>query len=294
MQPMTRKETVIWILLLVLAVTGPGNLALGNQTANFGYDDYAAILRGFVDDEGMVNYRQLKADRGQLDSFCKSIGNLDRPIYDSWTDQGQIAFWINAYNALTLKAIIDNYPIKPSLLRSIKFPRNSIRQIPGVWDKLQFKVMGQKMTLDQIEHERLRTRFNEPRIHVGLVCAAMGCPPLRNTPYTSDKLNEQLDDQVRKFLSESDKFRIDREKADVSLSSIFKWFGGDFIKTYLPSSGFGDHSDEIKASLNFISRYLPEEKAKYLRDGKYAVVFTDYDWSLNEQKTATITKPESK
>ena len=291
---MTKIKMVIWILLLVFAVTGPGNLALGDQIADFGYDDYAAILRGFVDDEGSVNYRQLKADRSQLDSFCKSIGDLDRAKYYSWTDQGQIAFWINTYNALTLKAIIDNYPIKSSLLRTIKFPRNSIRQIPGVWDKLQFKVMGQKMTLDQIEHERLRAKFNEPRIHVGLVCAAMGCPPLRNTPYIGDKLSVQLDDQVRKFLSEPGKFRIDREKADVSLSSIFKWFGGDFIKTHLPSTGFGDHSDEIKASLNFISRYLPPEKAKYLRDGKYAVVFTDYDWSLNEHKPTTTTKPESK
>ncbi len=253
----------------------------------FSYDDYAAALK-YVDGNGMVNYAGLKADRARLDAFCRSMAAVDRKSFDKWDDSAKIAFWINAYNALTLKAIVDNYPIQAGLVSGLAFPSSSIRQIAGVWDKQQFLVLGKKMTLDQIEHKVLRTEFKEPRIHMAIVCAAMGCPPLRNEPFTGPKLDAQLDDQTRRFLAGKGRFRIDRSAGKVYLSRILSWFSGDFAAKYAPATQ-ADKSPagrdrNTQAVLNFVSRYLPDADAAYLREGRYGIEYLKYDWSLNEQE----------
>ena len=250
---------------------------------NISYDDYAAILRAYVKDNGMVHYRGLKENKYKLISFTESMANTQKSDYDLWTKQEKIAFRINSYNSLTLKAIIDHYPIKASFLSSIRYPKNSIRQISGVWDKIKFTVLGNKVTLDDIEHKILRTEFSEPRIHMALVCAAMGCPPLRNEPYSGEKLDTQLDDQARAFLAKPQNFRIDKEKKRVYLSSIFKWFGKDFTSKYDTDEAFRGHSQEERAVLNFIGTYLDQPDRRFLREGIYEISYIDYDWSLNEQ-----------
>lgn len=245
--------------------------------------DYDATLRAHVDENGMVDYTALQADDARLNAFFQAVAQLDRAVYDGWPSEKQIAFWINVYNGLTLKAIIDHYPIQASRLKSLVYPKNSIRQIPGVWDKLQWQVMGSPVTLDEIEHGMLRENFDEPRIHAALVCAAMGCPPLRNEAYTAERLDEQLNDQMRRFLSHPQKFRIDRGDNTVYLSKIFEWFGGDFVKRYAPSDAFSEHSEVERAVLNAVSQHVPENDRDYLLDGRYAIEYTDYDWTLNEQ-----------
>ncbi len=274
---------------VITAIIGLGMLLLAaDATAvagqGFDYGDYGDVLAAYVNDQGMVDYEGLKAHREKLDAFATALATLDPTVYDQWTEKQKLAFWINAYNALTLQTIINHYPIQSSLFESLLYPKNSIRQISGVWDELQFAVMGQKMTLDHIEHENLRKNFNEPRIHMALVCAAMGCPPLRNEPYVGDRLDAQLDDQTRRFLQNPQKFRIDPVNGRVYLSSIFKWFGQDFIKKYGTDEKFAGKSDAERAVLNFISGYVDEDIAKYLATGKYDVEYLDYDWSLNEQK----------
>ncbi len=249
----------------------------------FSYEAYSAVLSARVDPNGMVDYDALKADAERLNRFARELGWLETETYEQWDQPTRIALWLNAYNALTLKAIVDNYPIKPGVLTSLAFPANSIRQIPGVWDRLTFRVMGTDRTLDQIEHQVLRKRFNEPRIHMALVCAAKGCPPLRREPYRGESLGRQLNDQTRRFLADPTKFRIDRENDVVHLSSIFKWFGKDFVASYKPDRGFGDGSEAQRAVLAFIARYSNDRDATTLRDGEYRVSYLPYDWSLNEQ-----------
>jgi len=249
----------------------------------FSNDEYSSVLAADVDDYGMVNYKGLKAKRGELDSFAASMAALDPNVFAKWSDKRKIAFWINAYNAFTLIAIINNYPIKSTFLGRRLYPGNSIRQIDGVWDELKFRVMGRDMTLDEIEHENLRRYFNEPRIHMALVCAAMGCPSLRNEPFTEEHLDAQLDDQTRRLLGNPLKFRIDREKNRVYLSSIFKWFGTDFEKKYGTDVIVSGNTTE-KAVLNYVSKYLEEKDRQYMRTAKYNVGYLSYDWSLNEQK----------
>jgi len=274
---MKRSMTAV-ALVIVAALSG------AVQAQPFSYGDYADALKTYVNDNGMVNYALLKSHGEKLDSFLNSLAGLNRSAYDGWTEPAKIAFWLNAYNACTLKAIITHYPIRSSFLTSIRFPKNSIRQISGAWDELEFSVMGRPMTLDGIEHGVLRKEFHEPRIHMALVCAAMGCPPLRNEPYTGDRLGDQLDDQARRFLSNPAKFRIAADGGTVYLSPIFKWFGEDFVARYGVEQGYGGHSAVQRATLHFISGYLDKEDARRAPSGDYSISYLDYDWSLNEQK----------
>ena len=247
---------------------------------------YGATLKSHVNDQGFVNYQVLQANRAQLDAFAASVGTLDAGVYESWPEAEKIAFLINAYNALTLEAILANYPIKPTLAGTLA-PKNSIRQIPGVWDKLEFQLLGKPATLDVIEHQMLRKQFNEPRIHLALVCASIGCPTLRNEAYEAARLNEQLDDQTRKLLADASKFKLDRQARVVHLSSLFKWYGGDFVKRYAAQQPAGHptgQSDAERAVLNYFGSLLESADREWLSKEQYEIKYLDYDWSLNEQK----------
>ncbi|MHC4185658.1 MAG: DUF547 domain-containing protein [Planctomycetota bacterium] len=278
------KLSTLAALLAILTILPPYASAVDTNDTGFRYDDYAAALKRHVDKTGMVNYRQLKAEPQQLQSFVAVLAALDANTYEKWSKKEQIAFWLNVYNGLTLKVIIDNYPIKSSFFRSRVYPKNSIRQIAGVWDKITFDVMSRKLTLGQIEHEILRKKFDEPRIHVAMVCAAMSCPPLRNEPYIGQKLDGQLADQSKKFLANPRSFRADHEKTLLYLSPILKWFAEDFVNKHAPEKNIGRHKRKTSAVLNFIAAYLPESEANFVLKGNYKIKYLKYDWSLNEQK----------
>jgi hypothetical protein len=259
---------------------------LGTREADkkFSYEKYSKVLKTYVDEKGKVNYRKLKENKQEMKVFLDKLEKLEPEDYQSRSDEEKISFWINAYNALTLKVILDHYPLAESSFRTRKYPRNSIRQISGVWSKIKFLVMGKEITLDHIEHKILRKEFKEPRIHMALVCAARGCPPLRQEPYKAEMLNEQLDDQTRRFLSERNNFFIDKKQRLVYLSAIFKWYGKDFIGSYEPSLGFKKRNRRERAVLYFVSLYLQEEDKKFLEQGSYRIKYLNYDWTLNEQE----------
>jgi hypothetical protein len=277
---MKRKHYPI-IAGIVLLAFSP---ALGG--GGFSYDDYAAVLSAYVDDEGLVDYAGLSKNRGNLDAFATALAKLDGKSYDRWSEWEKVAFWINVYNGLTLQLIVDHYPIESSMIRSIVFPKSSIMQIPGAWKKVTFEVMGEHMTLDSIEHEILRARFDEPRIHMALVCAALSCPILRNEPYRAQRLEEQLNDQAGMFLENEKKFRIDRDGGVVRLSKIFDWFAEDFVDRYGTGDPPGKRSEKTQAVLNFIRGYLNAADAQYLATGDYRVKHLKYDWTLNEKPDA--------
>jgi hypothetical protein len=273
------------LLLPVLLVTFTLQLhAEESELPRFVNEDYAEILTTYVDEHGMVDYRSLKEDREKLDDFTASLGQLDSAEYDSWDDNSKIAFLINAYNALTLTLIIDHYPIKASFFKSFIYPKNSIRQISGAWDKISFTVMGIDMTLDHIEHEILRKDFNEPRIHMAIVCASKGCAKLANEPYTGDQIDEQLDSYTHLFVNNPEKIRIDVQNKTVYLSKYFQWFGEDFIPTYGTDEEFTSFNETERAALNFIRNYLNEDERLFLNEGEYTIEILSYDWSLNEQE----------
>lgn len=242
-------------------------------------DEYEIVLKQHVDENGLVDYAAIKESPARLEAFAAALARLPRATYDEWNDESKIAFWINAYNALTLKLIVDHYPIQPSTLKKLIYPANSIRHIPGAWDTVTFEVMGEKMTLDHIEHGILRKEFDEPRIHMALVCAAVSCPPLRREPYRGEELGDQLDDQTRRFLSNPERLAIDRDAGVVRLSAIFDWFAADFVRQYGNEGGRSDQD----AVINFVGRYVGDDDRLYLEKGGYDVKHFDYDWTLNER-----------
>jgi len=248
-----------------LAQTAPVNTVEVNTAA------LATVLSTHVDDKGLVDYEKLQVDRRPLDAYNASIQLASQSTYDSWSEPEQIAFLINAYNSLTLSSIIDESPIK-----------NSIKDIVGVWRFKRHGLLQGEQTLNNIEHDILRADFTEPRIHAALVCAAISCPYLRQEPFTGENLDAQLDDQVRVFLSRPEAFEIDRENNEVKLSKIFDWFAEDWAPGYATDEGFTG-SDNERAVLNFISTYLDPADSAYLKDGDYAIRYSDYDWSLNRQ-----------
>ena len=230
---------------------------------------YRAVLQEHVDSHGQVSYRALKASPDKLSRYLQWVANLDPGVVGSWGAKARIAFWINTYNAWTLKAIIDHYPIK------------SIRKIPSVWDKKSFTALGRLMSLNEVEHEVLRKRFDEPRIHFALVCASVGCPILWNEPYTGARLDAQLDDQVRRFVRLARNLRLDHEAGKVGLSSIFDWYGKDFVPRARRDTASREEIN--RAVLDYLAPFVsPRDRELMSRKG-VPVGFVAYDWSLNER-----------
>ncbi len=290
---MTRigHSAAIFTIALTLAACNrqgsPSGGALGvtrqPSSDSISYVEIAEVLARYVNDQGLVNYAGLKANRAGLDAFIVDLAEFKPSAYAAWSEPDKIAFWLNAYNAITLASVVDNYPIEPSLLRQFFYPANSIRQIPGVWTEREWIIMGSRYSLDAIEHDVLRAEFEEPRIHAALVCAAMGCPPLRNEPYTGGLLIAQLNDQMKRFLAHDSKLRIRRDAGIVYLSPIFRWFGSDFV---VPGkNGIIEGHGAVESAVLFtIADCLSPEDSAYLRSGAYTVEYLEYDWSLNDQR----------
>lgn len=219
------------------------------------HSELDSVLKTRVDAEGMVDYAGLKANRSALDGYLAKTGAVGKSAFDAWTRNQQLAFLINVYNAETLKLVIDHYPVK------------SIKKIGGLlgqpWDVESATLFGKKTTLNTIEHKILRPKYQEPRVHFAIVCAAMGCPPLRNRAFTPENLDEQLDARGRIFLNQGNKNRVEGDT--LYLSPIFDWFGEDFT-----AGG---------TSLDFVAPFFPVD----IKGKKLKVKFTDYDWSLNQQ-----------
>jgi hypothetical protein len=241
------------------------------------YDEYRSVLMAFVDGHGLVDYASMKEQSGDLDDFIVYLERLDPKVYERWSERDKIAFWINAYNAHTLRAILDNYPIVPAQ-PNLAYPANSIRQIPRVWDFRAVNVMGRETTLGFIETSILRRDFHEPRVRMALVSAALSCPPLRNEPYEGARLDAQLDDQTRKFLADPNHLYIDRVAKQVRVSQIFQWHAEDFAPAGTPRAALA------RAGLRtFVAPFVSADKQAFLASDDYAIGYFPFDWTLNDQ-----------
>jgi hypothetical protein len=275
MKPYTRvfafNRTAVMLLFAVLLFTAGGAGAVEFDHNHAGYD---ALLKRFVAD-GRVDYQGLKSDPSALDHYLDSLAGISEAAFSAWTESARLAVLINLYNAATLKLIIDHYPIK-----SIKDIGSFFK---GPWDQPVVRRFGEIITLDNLEHDIIRKDYSEPRIHLALVCAAKGCPPLRSEAYVAGRLEAQLDDQSRRFLESPAGLRIDRGGKIVYFSSIFKWYGKDFIDRFSPVTGFSDLDKTERAVAHFSSGYLSVADGNYLKSGVYSVKYLDYDWSLNQK-----------
>ena len=276
----------VLVILLVAALLGVALPARTASAQGFNHATFDTLLATYVQDS-RVDYAALKADRAILERYLDRVAAVTADEFAGWSQAEQIAYLINAYNAYALETIIDHYPIEGGNLfkRYIRgFPKNSIRHINGAFDGIEHRVAGEVLTLDGIEHEKLRKDYNEPRIHFALVCAAVSCPPLREEAFVGDRLDEQLDDQGKRFLSDPRSNRFEPGNGRVYLSKIFDWYGDDF-RQFAGEAGYaGD--ERINGVLSFVSRYLLDDAVTFLVSGEYRVEFLKYDWTLNDQAVA--------
>lgn len=217
------------------------------------YAQYQSVLDKYVK-EGKVNYEGLLADRAELDAFVASYADVSFERYQAFTKREKLAFMINLYNAATIQLILNHWPV------------GSIEDIGGwfssPWNQKFIRLFDHEASLGMIEHDILRVDFKEPRIHFAIVCASRGCPTLRSDAYMDTKLNDQLAEQEKNFISERPE--VNRLENDVLyISPIFKWFREDF-----------NNEEGIRTLFQL---YFPEVR------NNTRITYTEYDWGLNKQ-----------
>ena len=191
-----------------------------------------------------------------------------------------MAFWLNAYNALVLEAVIDHYPIHG---RSNAYPANSIRQVPGVFDQAKHRIAGRSVTLDEIE-KTILAEFKEPRLALALGRGAVGSGRLKSEAYAGERLAQQLDEIQAEFVNEQTMLKIDRGAGQVAVTPIISWHEAEFVAAYDKgaSGPFAQRSPVERAIVAFIApRLLPLER-EFVNKNEFALVFQPFDWRLND------------
>ena len=221
---------------------------------------FTHVLQEFVDEDGMVNYKKLKENPQSLQNYLETLAATSP---ENMALDEQLALWINAYNAYTLKLIITNYPVK-SILRITLLP---LAGATSAWDLKSVTVGGKIYTLQQVEHGILR-KMNVPEIHAALVCAAKSCPKLRREAYQGATLKTQLTDQMRSFLYDPNRNTFTEN--EVKISKIFSWFQEDFVATHGSLS-------------QYLAQFATGELQAKLQKNIAPIHYKGYNWALNKQ-----------
>ncbi|MFK7779158.1 MAG: DUF547 domain-containing protein [Gimesia sp.] len=231
------------------------------------HSSWDALLKKYVDKDGYINYKQWHASPSDQRALTTYLNQLSKANPNrSGSNDAKLAFWINAYNAVTVYGILRKYPTS-----SI---RNHTAKLFGynIWKDLQLVVGGKPFSLEDIEHKILR-KMHEPRIHFAIVCASIGCPRLLNQAYTTNQVQQQLDINAKNFFSRPQNFRFDQQNKQFQLSSILSWFGTDF-------------GANQAAQLKTIAPWLPSRAAQNAAlQNSVSIQFLDYNWNLNDQTT---------
>jgi hypothetical protein len=272
-----------WRLLLVcilslalspLAAASAGTTGFDHQHAAWG-----ALLSKHVrwlpdGKASQVDYRGYARDHARLTAYLSTLSAVTSQEFSTWSKPQQLAFLINAYNAYTIEKVLQRYP-------NLKSIRDFGRFIGNPWKDKFFTLLGEPRSLDDIEHGMIRApgRYNEPRIHVAVVCASIGCPALRPDPYTAEQLEQQLEDSMRRFLSDRSRNRYNAQEHAVELSRVFDWYGADFEQDH---QGFGSVQDVVAKYADLLAD-LPADRDA-LRAKRATLRFLDYDWALNDPR----------
>jgi len=228
-----------------------------------------------------VRYAELAKDRGALKSYLAALSKVTEAEFNGWSKPQQMAFLINAYNAFTIEKILTRYPDIRSIWDFGKVFGNPFR------DRF-FTLLGRASTLDQIEHETLRKpgAYDEPRVHFAVNCASVGCPMLREEAYIPQRLEAQLEEQARRFLSDRSRNRYDPGSGRLEVSRIFDWFKEDWTSGY---RGFEGKSEPVRSREQYFASYaalLAGDPAhqKLVLEQKAGIRFLEYDWALNDAR----------
>jgi hypothetical protein len=270
---MFRHRIQVTLLLLFNLLSGS---ALA-QTFDHTHAPWDALLKKHVrliadGNASQVDYRGFAADRATLGRYLQSLSAVTPAQYAAWSKAQQYAFLANGYNAFTVEKVLTRYP-------DLKSIRDFGRVIGNPWKDEFFVLLGGKRSLDWIEHETMRAPgvFDDPRVHVAVNCASIGCPMLGRDAFVADRLNAQLDDLFRRFMSDRSRNRYDPRTQAVELSQIFDWYGKDFEKSH---HGFASVQDVVVQYAEQLADAAAERTL--LRTKSVPIRFLDYDWRLND------------
>lgn len=248
------------------------------QAAGFDQSAWDSLLKEHVTplrngQATQVDYAAFAADHGRLKEYLTSVSAVAPAEFDRWDRSSQLAFLINAYNAFTVELVLTGYPDIGSIKDLGSFLRSP-------WKKRFIQLLGETRSLDDIEHGLIcgSGRYAEPRIHFAVNCASVGCPALRPEAFVGERLDAQLEDATRAFLTDRTRNRLDGKVLKVS--SIFKWYRGDFEKGWRGADSLAGFFVLYRQALG-----LDESAANRLKAGEIGIDFLDYDWRLNA-KTA--------
>jgi hypothetical protein len=223
-----------------------------------------------------VNYSGFQQDRVALKAYLNSVSSVSQTEFNAWSKTEQLAFLINAYNAFTIELILTKYPD----LTSIK---DLGELLSSPWKKKFFTLFGKQHSLDEVEHGMIRAEgvYDDPRIHMAVNCASIGCPALRTEAFIATRLDEQLEDSVKRFLSDRARNRYNSGKNTLEVSKIFDWYGKDFARGFRGSKS-------VNAFLAAYADLLTDkaDEQQKIREGKPSIKFLEYDWSLNDWKAS--------
>jgi len=268
-----RRAILLLIVLPLLFAPVRGQESLGDAARRKTFDQ---LLDLYVRN-GDVYYRALKAERARLDGY---VNQLATTAIDKESREERLAFWLNAYNALVLKTVVDHYPIQG---RSADYPAKSIRQIPGAFERLPHRVAGKTLTLDQIEQTVL-PEFQDPRVYFALGRGAAGSGRLRSEAFVAARIEEQLADVAAECVTRAQCLRIDRDAGKVNVSSIFSWREKEFAAAYADKAppAFANRSPIERAIVALtLPKLLPSER-EFLQKNSFQVVYEPFDWTLND------------
>lgn len=238
---------------------------------------FSKELRKYVNDEGLVNYSKWKEERQGLDNYLDLLSKLSNEEYKSFSRLEKRSLWLNAYNALAIKLVLDHYPIKGE---QSKYPKSSIRQIPGTWDAVSSKVAGQDLTLYGIVHDKLR-KAKDCRTHFAIVPASKGGGRLQRKAFQARTVLDDLARLQKEYLGKPANLCFDKEKQCIVVSQIFKWFPLDFMtgtdgRIPMPPPKDDDVVRE------YVMPFLPAKLQKELAGKNVPIIYAPYNWALNE------------
>jgi len=268
---MVRTPTLL-LLALAVVMLSPPCLAFDHT-----HKVWTRELKKYVDGKD-VHYADWKAHPAGLKSYLGQLASVRESDYKKFSEDEKKALWINAYNAITIKLVVDHYPINGN---KPYYPPRSLRQVPDVWEAFKFKVAGKDVSLDDMEHNIIRT-FNDPRMHFAVVCGAKSCPQLKPEAYVATTLNADLDAAAKRYMSDPANVQYDAKKKEIRISKVFSWFGMDFF----PVSGLPKGQIPPPTPDAIVAAYALSVADKAVKEGFGSsdprISYLMFDWTLND------------
>jgi hypothetical protein len=268
-----RKILIVALALLALAGQTPQG---AQEPPGVVLAPFDVILDTYVRD-GYVYYRALKLERRRLDEYVRQLGASD---VEKRTRDEQMAFWLNAYDALVLETVINGYPAPR---RSNEYPQRSIRQTPGSFEKLTHRVAGRTLTLDQIE-QTILPKFNDPRLYFALGRGAVGGGRLRSESFAADTIEKQLAEVASECVTRAECIQVDAAANKLMASAIFSWHEKEFVAAYADKAAplYASRSPIERAILAFVAPKLLQTERDFLEKNMFQLAYKPFDWSLND------------